>query len=60
MNFFPHLHMGLLLCLFRSVPHPLLHALVLAQMPVLYVLVPCAHGCAYILGVHVGAYTCVL
>lgn len=32
MNFFPHPHMGLLLCLCRSVPHPLLHALVCAQM----------------------------
>ena len=39
MHFFLRLHMGLLLCLFRSVPHPLLHVLVCPQMPVLQVLV---------------------
>lgn len=36
MNFFPHQHMALLLCLFRSVPHTLLCDLVCAQMHLLW------------------------
>lgn len=62
MNFFTHMHTGLLLCLVRSVPHPLFHDLVRAQMPLWYVLVLCVHGCGqmHALGVHVEVYNCVL
>lgn len=62
MHFFLRLHTDLLLCLCRSVPHPLLHVLVCPQMPVLNVLVLCAYGCTHMgaLGMHVGVYICVL